>query len=95
MICAILTLLGVIVLVWLLFSWGVMRFMAIVGCSEYPESPDDIIEDVPEEVVRCPRCGHACPICFGDEGPPTVLQCNECARVGPSSEESGMGFHND
>lgn len=87
MMCALLKLLGVIVLVWFLFSWAVMRFIAIVGGSEYPEAPKDIIEDVPPKLLACPRCGHRCARCFDqDHNPVDTYHCYECGWIGPESE---------
>lgn len=85
MICAFLTLLGVVLVAWVLFTWGAMRIAAIAGLSEYPEAPDEIFEDLPPELIRCPRCGHHCDICFrGTPVEPVEMHhCNECGWIGP------------
>lgn len=84
MICAILTLLAVILAVWLLFTWVAMHIMTVAGVSEYP----DIIEDVPPELLSCPRCGHRCETCFKGvpEETATMWHYNECGWIGPRAK---------
>jgi hypothetical protein len=85
--CAFLTLLGVIVLVWVVFTWGAMRFMAIVGCSEYPELPADIADPASPGPLDCPDCGEVCSRCRHQGGGwARTYVCGKCGWIGPKPE---------
>lgn len=85
--CAFLTLLGVILVAWVLIIWGAMRFMAIVGCSEYPDLPEDLADPAGPEPLDCPQCGEICSRCRHQDGAwARTYVCRRCGWIGPRQQ---------